>query len=163
MYQKYSKSDVCRLLNWDKNINAQNIGGYFYDEKTKTLPVYITYRKDEVIVETQKYKDRFEGNSQFISTSKPGRGLAGEKRKASSPEVSYFYDKDTSIYLFLQKDKKETDYYFMGELNIYGSPEEVYREETNDTVLEFRYTIDVPVREDLYDYFTNEDIIVGDK
>lgn len=163
LYQKYSKSDVCRLLNWDKNINAQNIGGYFYDEKTKTLPVYITYRKDEDIADTQKYKDRFEGNTRFVSTSKPGRGLAGERRKVNSPEVSYFYDKDTSIYLFLQKDKKETDYYFMGELNIYGSPEEVYREETNDTVLEFRYTLDIPVREDLYDYFTNEDINAGDE
>lgn len=163
LYQKYSKSDVCRLLNWDKNINAQNIGGYFYDEKTKTLPIYITYRKDDEIADTQKYKDRFEGNSLFISTSKPGRGLAGEKRKVDSPEVSYFYDKDTSKYLFLQKDKKETEYYFMGELFIYGSPEEVYREETDDTVLEFRYSLEVPAREDLYDYFTNEDIAVGDE
>lgn len=163
LYQKYSKSDVCRLLNWDKNINAQNIGGYFYDEKTKTLPVYITYKKDDEIADTQKYKDRFEGNSLFISTSKPGRGLAGEKRKTDSREVAYFYDKNTAIYLFLQKDKKETDYYFMGELHIYGSPAEVYREETKDTVLEFRYQLDVPVREDLYDYFTNEDIAVGDE
>ena len=163
LYQKYSKSDVCRLLNWDKNINAQNIGGYFYDEKTKTLPVYITYRKDEEIADTQKYKDRFEGNGSFISTSKPGRGLAGGKRKADSREVTYFYDKETSIYLFLQKDKKETDYYFMGELNIYGKPEEVFRQETQDTVLEFHYDLDVPSREDLYDYFTNEDIAVGDE
>lgn len=163
LYQKYSKSDVCRLLNWDKNINAQNIGGYFYDEKTKTLPVYITYRKDEEIADTQKYKDRFEGNGGFISTSKPGRGLAGGKRKEDSREVTYFYDKETSIYLFLQKDKKETEYYFMGELNIYGKPEEVFREETQDTVLEFHYDMDVPVREDLYDYFANEDIAVGDE
>ena len=163
LYQKYSKSDVCRLLNWDKNINAQNIGGYFYDEKTKTLPVYITYRKDEEIADTQKYKDRFEGNGSFVSTSKPGRGLAGEKRKMDSREVTYFYDQETSIYLFLQKDKKETEYYFMGELNIYGKPEEVFRKETQDTVLEFHYDLDVPAREDLYDYFTNEDIAVGDE
>lgn len=163
LYQKYSKSDVCRLLNWDRNINAQNIGGYFYDEKTKTLPIYVTYRKDGDIADTQKYKDRFEGNKKFISTSKPGRGLSGEKRKEASREVTYFYDKQTRIYLFLQKDKKETDYYFMGELNIFGNPEEVYREETGDTVLEFMYSLDVPAREDLYDYFTNEDIAVGDQ
>lgn len=163
LYQKYSKSDVCRLLNWDKNINAQNIGGYFYDKKTKTLPIYITYRKDEEIADTQKYKDRFEGNGSFISTSKPGRGLVNEKRKRNSREVTYFYDKETSIYLFLQKDKKETGYYFMGELNINGNPEEVYRKETNDTVLEFHYDMDVSVREDLYDYFTNEDIAVGEE
>lgn len=80
-----------------------------------------------------------------------------------SREVTYFYDQETSIYLFLQKDKKETEYYFMGELNIYGKPEEVFRKETQDTVLEFHYDLDVPAREDLYDYFTNEDIAVGDE
>lgn len=159
LYHKYSKSDVCRLLNWDKNINAQNIGGYFYDKKTKTLPVYVTYRKDEEIADTQKYKDRFESNSLFVSTSKPGRHLAGNNHRKSSPEVAYFYDENTKIYLFLQKDKKETEYYFMGELKIYGEPEEVYRKETDDTVLEFRYFLDVPVREDLYDYFTNEKVV----
>ena len=89
--------------------------------------------------------------------------MAGEKRKVSSREVEYFYDPETKIYLFLQKDKKETDYYFMGELFIYGEPEEVYREETDDTVLEFRYHLDKPAREDLYDYFTNEDIAVGEE
>lgn len=29
LYQKYTYEDVCRLLNWKKNMNAQNIGGYF--------------------------------------------------------------------------------------------------------------------------------------
>jgi len=162
LYQKYSKSDVCRLLNWEKNINGQSIGGYFYDGNTKTLPIYITYRKDEDTVDTQKYKDRFEGNSQFVSTSKPNRHLASETHKKASKEVSYFYDKNTRIFLFLQKDKKDTDYYFMGEMYIYGEPVEIYREETDDTVLEFRYNFDVPAREDLYDYFINEDIEVNE-
>ena len=39
LYQKYTYEDVCRLLNWQRNMNAQNIGGYFYDATTKTLPV----------------------------------------------------------------------------------------------------------------------------
>ena len=37
LYQKYTYEDVCRLLNWKKNLNAQNIGGYYYDSDTKTL------------------------------------------------------------------------------------------------------------------------------
>lgn len=51
----------------------------------------------------------------------------------------------------------------MGELNIHGKPDEVFRKETNDTVLEFHYDMDVPVRDDLYDYFTNEDIAIGEE
>lgn len=27
LYQKYTKSDICRLLNWSKNQNPQNVGG----------------------------------------------------------------------------------------------------------------------------------------
>lgn len=42
LYEKYSYEDVCRLLNWPKNPPAQNIGGYKYDETTKTLPVLST-------------------------------------------------------------------------------------------------------------------------
>lgn len=162
LYQKYSKGDVCRLLNWDKNINPQSIGGYFYDKQTGTLPIYVTYRKDDAIADTQKYKDRFDGNANFISISKPGRGYKSTKRKEDSKELTYFYAGETRIYLFLQKDKNETDYYFMGEMYVCGKAEEVYRETTEDTVLEFRYTLDVPAREDLYDYFTNEDIALGE-
>ena len=29
LYQKYTYEDVCRLLNWQRNMNAQNIGGDF--------------------------------------------------------------------------------------------------------------------------------------
>lgn len=163
LYQKYSKGDVCRLLNWDKNINPQSIGGYFYDRQTRTLPIYVTYRKDDDIADTQKYKDRFDGNANFISISKPGRGYKSAKRKEDSKELTYFYDGGTRIYLFLQKDKNETDYYFMGEMYICGKAQEVYRETTNDTVLEFRYTLDVPARDDLYDYFTNEEIFAGER
>lgn len=41
LYSKYTYEDVCRLLNWEKNIVPLNIGGYFYDTRTNTLPVFI--------------------------------------------------------------------------------------------------------------------------
>ena len=40
LYSKYTYEDVCRLLNWEKNIVPLNIGGYFYDIRTNTLPVF---------------------------------------------------------------------------------------------------------------------------
>ena len=40
---KYTYEDVCRILNWDKGEVALNIGGYKYDAKTKTYPVFINY------------------------------------------------------------------------------------------------------------------------
>lgn len=156
LYQKYTKSDVCRLLNWDKNQNPQNVGGYFYDKETCTLPVFITYEKDEDINDSQKYKDRFVSPVELISISKPGRNF-------NSPEMTYFYSNKTSIYLFMQKnsnDKGASEYYFMGQIFNSGEKKVVSREEVGDTVLEFKYKLDVPVRDDLYQYFVNDNVSV---
>ena len=45
LYQKYTYEDVCRLLNWEQNEVPLNIGGYKFDKKTKTFPVFINYDK----------------------------------------------------------------------------------------------------------------------
>ena len=154
LYQKYTKSDICRLLNWTKNQNPQNIGGYFYDKETKTLPVFVTYRKGEDVIESQNYDDRFISPSEFISISKSGRNL-------KSPEMDYFYSDETNIYLFMQKnsnDKGAGEYYFLGQLYNTGKKELVVRQFIGDTVLKFYYKLDIPVREDLYQYFTYDNI-----
>ncbi len=57
LYQKYTYEDVCRLLNWAQNEVPLNIGGYKFDKKTKTFPVFINYDKEENISDTTKYED----------------------------------------------------------------------------------------------------------
>lgn len=59
LYQKYTYEDVCRLLNWAQNEVPLNIGGYKFDKKTKTFPVFINYDKEENISDTTKYEDHF--------------------------------------------------------------------------------------------------------
>ncbi len=93
LYQKYTYEDVCRLLNWQKNLNARNMGGYFYDQTTKTLPVFINYDKDE---EAIAYEDRFVTPDNLIALSKP-------KRRVNSKDADYFYkrkdsDKDNKFF-----------------------------------------------------------------
>lgn len=45
------------MLNWEQNEVPLNIGGYKYDKKTKTFPVFINYDKSEDISDTTKYED----------------------------------------------------------------------------------------------------------
>ena len=78
LYQKYEYEDVCRILNWDQNIVPLNIGGYKYDDTTKTFPVFINYDKADDIQESIQYHDRFINNSQLISLSKNKRTLQSE-------------------------------------------------------------------------------------
>lgn len=54
LYQKYTYEDACRLLNWERNEVPLNIGGYKYDKKTKTFPVFINYDKQDDISHTTK-------------------------------------------------------------------------------------------------------------
>ena len=78
LYQKYTYEDVCRLLNWEQNEVPLNIGGYKFDKKTKTFPVFINYDKAEDISDTTKYEDHFMPGSRdrLIAISKSGRSFA---------------------------------------------------------------------------------------
>lgn len=154
LYQKYTYEDVCRLLNWKKNMNAQNIGGYFYDAETKTLPVFINYEKDEGAI---AYEDCFISPGELIAYSK-------HPRKITSSDVTHIYkrspeDQDNRIYLFVRKnkdDKEAKEFYFLGEIFAQDDPEPIHMESTNDDAFVIRYLLDVPVRDDIYDYITGE-------
>lgn len=52
--QMYTYDDVCRLMNWNSNVNAINIGGYKYDTKTNTFSVFINYVKGDDVAESQR-------------------------------------------------------------------------------------------------------------
>lgn len=104
LYQKYTYEDVCRLLNWKRNMNAQNIGGYFYDEDTKTLPVFINYEK---AADAIAYEDRFVSENQLIALSK-------HPRKVTSKDAVHIYkrseeDKENRIFLFVRKNKDDNE------------------------------------------------------
>ncbi|SFA86877.1 Superfamily II DNA or RNA helicase [Acetitomaculum ruminis DSM 5522] len=154
LYQKYTYEDVCRLLNWQKNINAQGIGGYHYDAETKTLPVFINYDKTEDAI---AYEDRFISSKELIALSK-------HPRKVNSSDADHFYkrtkeDKDNRILLFVRKnkdDKEAKEFYFLGEVFAKDEPIPVKMEKTGDDAFEIRYQLDVPVREDIYEYLVSE-------
>ena len=154
LYQKYTYEDVCRLLNWQRNMNAQNIGGYFYDATTKTLPVFINYDKAEDAI---AYEDRFVTRENLIALSK-------HPRKVNSSDADHFFkrteaDKENKILLFVRKNKddKETkEFYFLGEVFAQGEPIPIKMEKTGDDAFEINYKLDVPVREDIYEYIVSE-------
>ena len=154
LYQKYTYEDVCRLLNWKKNMNAQNIGGYFYDAETKTLPVFINYDKTEDAI---AYEDRFVSQAHLIALSK-------HPRKVNSSDADHFFkrtdaDKDNKILLFVRKnkdDKEAKEFYFLGEVFAQGEPIPIKMEKTGDDAFEINYQLDVPVREDIYEYIVSE-------
>ena len=154
LYQKYTYEEVCRLLNWEVNEVPQNIGGYKYDKKTKTFPVFINYDKADDISDTLKYEDRFTSSSSIIAISKPGR-------KITSNDVQTFLhakEQGIVVHLFVRKnkdDKISKEFYYLGHMQASGKVREVIMPNTNKMVVEIEWLLDVPVREDLYEYFVN--------
>lgn len=154
LYQKYTYEDVCRLLNWKRNMNAQNIGGYFYDSDTKTMPVFINYQKAEDAI---AYEDRFVSENRLIALSK-------HPRKITSGDADHIYkrtdaDKDNRIFLFVRKNKDDNEakeFYFLGEMSAENAPRPIHMEKTDDDAFEIDYRLDVPVRSDIYDYIVSE-------
>lgn len=155
LYQKYTYEDVCRLLNWENNEVPLNIGGYKYDKKTKTFPVFINYDKSEDISDTTKYEDHFTSSSSLIAISKSGRSV-------SSEDVQNFLhaeERGIQVHLFVRKnkdDKISKEFYYLGYMKASGRTKEFTMPNTDKTAVEIEWLLDVPVREDLYEYIVNE-------
>ncbi|MBQ6293967.1 MAG: DEAD/DEAH box helicase [Lachnospiraceae bacterium] len=151
LYQKYTYEDVCRLLNWETNEVPLNIGGYKFDKKTKTYPVFINYEKDEGISDTTKYEDHFVNNKALIAISKSGR-------KIGSEDVQNFLkakERGIQVELFVRKnkdDKISKEFYYLGRMNATGRAEEFIMENTNSSAVRIEWLLDEPVREDIYEY-----------
>ncbi|MBL0337192.1 MAG: DUF3427 domain-containing protein [Chitinophagaceae bacterium] len=59
LYKKYSRKDVFRILNWDKNPNPQTVGGYMVGKKQMTVQYLLLTIKVRISTVSIKYEDRF--------------------------------------------------------------------------------------------------------
>lgn len=156
LYQKYTYEDVCRLLNWEQNEVPLNIGGYKFDKKTKTFPVFINYDKAENISDTTRYEDHFVPGfrDRLIAISKSGRSMQSE-------DVQNFLkakERGIQVELFVRKnkdDKISKEFYYLGHMTASGNAKEFTMANTEKTAVEIEWILDVPVREDIYEYIVN--------
>lgn len=156
LYQKYTYEDACRLLNWQHNEVPLNIGGYKYDQTTKTFPVFINYDKANDIQDTIKYEDHFINESQLIAISKSGR-------TTSSDDVQNFLyakERGIEIHLFVRKnkdDKTSKEFYYLGNMKAeIDKAKQFMMPNTQKTAVEILWQLDTPVREDIYRYIVEE-------
>ena len=154
LYQKYTYEDVCRLLNWENSEVPLNIGGYKYDKKTKTFPVFINYDKAEDISDTTRYEDHFTSRQTLIAISKSGRSIQSEdvqnflKAKERGIQVELFVRKN-------KEDKISKEFYYLGHMNSSGNAKEFVMPNTDKNAVEIEWILDEPVREDIYEYIVN--------
>ncbi len=154
LYQKYTYEDACRLLGWEHNEVPLNIGGYKYDKKTKTFPVFINYVKSDDIQDTVKYEDHFVANDRLIAISKSNRSLGSEDVQ----NFLFAKDRGIDVELFVRKnkdDKISKEFYYLGRMTASGRTKEFIMPNTSSSAVEIEWILDTPVRNDIYEYLVN--------
>ena len=150
LYEKYSREDVLRILNWERFMNGQNIGGYKI--KYDTCPIFVTYNKKEDISETINYEDHFIDKVTF-------NWMSRNNRKTSSPELEPIINYNgLDIELFIQKSNDEgIEFYYIGNLTPLNY-KQVYREidGKQHPIVNFKFKINTEVKDELYSYFVND-------
>ncbi|SCX02495.1 Helicase conserved C-terminal domain-containing protein [Lachnospiraceae bacterium YSD2013] len=159
LYQKYSRKDVCRILNWDKDCSSTVYG---YRIKHGTCPIFVTYEKEDDISDTTKYPDEFErisSNPEEFS-SKIFSWMTRSRVTLSSPEAQQLIHAKESglkVLLFLKKsDGEGTDFYYMGEVDpIKWAQTTISDENKNEIpIVNFKLELRNEARKDIFDYFT---------
>lgn len=148
LYRKYSRKDVCKLLNWKSDCSS-TIYGYktetSYDEYT--CPIFVTYKKDDDISETTKYEDAFIDNTLFSWMSR-------SRRTSKSAEVATIIaqpNNSIKVLLFIKKDDAEgTDFYYLGKMR-YNSFEDTTMK-SGESVVNILFNMENPLPQNIYNY-----------
>ena len=149
LFNKYSRKDVCRLLNWDKDLSSTVYG---YRTNDNITPCFVTYHKSHEIEDSINYNDYFINPSVFAWESR-------SNRKLESNEIQNVINSER-ILLFVKKgDGEGSDFYFMGDCSIIpNSIEQAEMPDSKKPIVHFKFKLEQPVSENLYQYITSNNI-----
>ena len=108
LYEKYSRKDACRLLNW-KNDESSTM--YGYKTKYQTCPIFITYHKNDEVESSVAYGDELLNQEVLKWYTRSNRTLESEEVK----KIIYAKENNIDIHIFVKKDDDEgSDFYYLG-------------------------------------------------
>lgn len=107
--ERYTRKDVCRLLNW-RNNEYSTMYGYKVDRESGTCPIFVTYHKADGITASTRYEDRFTDQQTL-------HWYTRSKRTLASAEVAAIVSRAVPAYLFVKKDDEEGKaFIYLGEV-----------------------------------------------
>jgi len=109
LHKKYTRKDVCRLLNWD---NDESSTIYGYKTKHGTCPIFVTYHKSDKVESSVAYGDELINQETMHWFTRSNRSLASEEVK----KILGASENGTDIHIFVKKDDDEGgDFYYLGQ------------------------------------------------
>jgi superfamily II DNA or RNA helicase len=152
LYQKYSRKDVCRILNWD---NDEQSTMYGYKVKNATCPIFVNYHKEEGIASTTKYQDRFVSRHEFEWMSRAKRTLDSKEIIAIKNYQASGGHPGLRLPLFVKKNNDEgTDFYYMGDVTPTAFEQTTLTTDKQKplSIVRVNFSMNHPVEESIYHY-----------
>lgn len=146
--QRYSRKDVCRLLNWTSN-QQSTIYGYKVDPLSNSCPIFVTYHKGSDVSQSTKYEDKFLNPSTLTWFTRSRRTL-------ESGEVKAIVENQLPLHVFAKKDDAEgTDFYYLGKATSQDALQTKMAGEsgTELDVVSMTLRLASPIETSLYEYF----------
>ena len=152
LYEKYSRKDVCRLLNWPHDDSSTMYG---YRVKHNTCPIFVTYHKDEDISESTKYEDQFVDKEIFSWMTRSRVKLESTEAQA----IIHHDETDLGMHLFIKKsDDEGKDFYYFGEVEPVDWDETTIKNDKGQElpIVNFKLKLENEAKDELYSYFVND-------
>lgn len=154
---RYSRKDVCRVMNWKKNENG-TINGYKVDKYTATCPIFVTYEKHPDTSASVQYDDSFKSPRNMRWSTRSGTKMEHKSEKA-------IIANEVPLYLFVKKhDSEGSDFYYLGEVRPQDASETTMPGGNGDdlNVVHMDLVLESPVEQNLYDYLSTPSAIKND-
>lgn len=149
LYEKYTRKDACRLLNWDRDDSATMYG---YRIKYGTCPIFVTYHKEDDIASSTQYEDTFESQRLFSWMTRSRVTLrSSEAQKIMNAETN-----GMDMRLFVKKsDGEGCDFYYLGKVKPVSWQEKTICDDDGKElpIVNFKLELEHAVRDDIYEYF----------
>lgn len=147
--ERYSRRDVCRILNWERN-NESTIYGYKVDSYTSTCPIFVTYHKADDVSESTRYQDELVDPNTLHWYS---RG----NRKITSNEIKPIAANAVDLHVFVKKDDAEgLDFFYLGQAHSENSKQSSMpgNKGVVQPVVTMDLQFDTPVEQSLFEYLS---------
>ncbi|MFC4304388.1 DUF3427 domain-containing protein [Cohnella boryungensis] len=108
LHQKYTRKDVCKLLNWERDESSTVYG---YKTKHQTCPIFVTYHKHEEVGSSINYSDELLNPTTLKWFTRSNRTLQSDEVKKIIEAKQNHID----VHIFVKKDDDEgSDFYYLG-------------------------------------------------
>ena len=153
LYEKYSRREVCRLLDWDKNEEGTLNGGR---PKSGDFPIFVNYHKNDDNDTETKYMDEFLATDAFRWCSTKNRYIKSKEMQVLINSVA----NGTNVYLFVKKDNGEgKDFYYLGRGTVNptsAKEDKIFDKGTYHPVVTMEMVLEQPIQYDIYHYLVEE-------